>query len=49
VGRAIPGLVGLGSIGKQAEQTMGNKPVSNTLDFLRNGDLGVGERIGTGN
>jgi hypothetical protein len=30
VGRAAPGLVVLGSIGKQAEQAMGSKPVSST-------------------
>jgi hypothetical protein len=29
VGGTIPGLVVLGSIGKQAEQTSGRKPVSN--------------------
>jgi hypothetical protein len=29
VGGAIPGLVVLGSIGKQAEQSRGSKPVSN--------------------
>jgi len=30
VGGAIPGLVVLGSIRKQAEQEIGNKPVSST-------------------
>jgi hypothetical protein len=30
VGGAIPGLVVLGSIGKQAEQARGSKPVSST-------------------
>jgi hypothetical protein len=30
VGGAIPRLVGLGSILKQAEQAMGSKPVSST-------------------
>ena len=31
VGGAIPGLVILGSIRKQAEQAMGSKPVSSTF------------------
>jgi hypothetical protein len=34
VSRTIPGLVILGSIRKQAEQTMGSKPVSSTLPWL---------------
>jgi hypothetical protein len=34
VGGAIPGQVVLGSIRKQAEQAMGNKPVSSTLHGL---------------
>jgi len=31
VGGAIPGLVVLGSLRKQAEQARGSKPVNNTL------------------
>jgi hypothetical protein len=34
VGVAIPGLVVLGSIRKQAEQAMGSRPVSSTLHGL---------------
>jgi hypothetical protein len=34
VGGAIPGLVVLGSIRKQAEQAMESKPVSSTLHGL---------------
>jgi hypothetical protein len=33
VGGAIPGLVVLGSIRKQAEQARGSKPVSNILSW----------------
>ena len=33
VGVAIPGMVALGSIGKQAEQAMWNKPVSSSLPW----------------
>jgi hypothetical protein len=34
LGGAIPGLVVLGSVRKQAEQAMGSKPVSSTLHGL---------------
>ena len=34
VGGAIPGLVVLGSIGEQAEQARGSKPVMNILSWL---------------
>jgi hypothetical protein len=33
VGGAIPGLIGLGSIRKQAEQARERKPVSNVLQW----------------
>jgi hypothetical protein len=33
VGGAIPGLVVLGSISKQAEQGMGSKPVNSTAQW----------------
>ena len=34
MGEAVPGLVVLDSVRKQAEQTMGSKPVSSTLHGL---------------